>query len=89
MHIVSGLILREIMGETVAVPSGNAAHLLSGLVVMNETGAFLFELLKTERTFDELVQAVLVEYDTDPVTAHADVTEYLELLRQHRLLVEG
>ena len=88
MRIVSGLILREIMGETVAVPSGASAHLLSGLVVLNDTGTFLFKLLQAERTLEELVQAVLDEYDTDAATARSDVTEYLALLRQHGLLLE-
>ena len=88
MRIISGLILREVVGETVAVPSGTSAHLLSGLVVLNETGTFLFELLQSERTLDELVQAVLDEYDTDAATARTDVTAFLALLRQHSLLVE-
>lgn len=88
MRIVSGLILREIMGETVAVPSGDSARLLSGLIVLNDTGTFLLKLLQSEHTMEELVQAVLDEYDTDPVTARSDVTEYLALLRQHGLLVE-
>lgn len=88
MRIVSGFILREVVGETVAIPSGESAHLLSGLVALNESGGFLFGLLRQERTREELVQALLEEYDTDRATAEADVDEYLDMLRKHRLLVE-
>ena len=88
MHIVSGFILREVVGETVAIPSGDSAHLLSGLVALNETGAFLFRLLETEQTEEALIQAMLKEYDTDPATAAADVAQFLDMLRQHQLLAE-
>ena len=88
MHILPGFILREVVGETVAIPSGESAHMLSGLVALNETGLFLFNLLKTDRTEDQLVEALLEEYDTDAETARADVAEFLDLLRQYQLLVE-
>lgn len=89
MRIVSGFILRQVVGETVAIPSGDSAHLLSGLMALNETGAFLFQLLQSEQTEQSLVQAMLEEYDTDAATAAADVAEFLELLRHHRLLMEA
>ena len=89
MRIVSGFILRQVVGETVAIPSGDSAHLLSGLMALNDTGAFLFQLLQSEQTEDSLVRAMLEEYDTDAATAQADVAEFLAMLRQHRLLVEA
>ena len=81
MHIVSGFILREVVGETVAIPSGDSAHFLSGLVALNETGAFLFRLLKSEHTEDSLAirrlgksmkkaytkPMFMVEYYTNPL----------------------
>ena len=89
MRIVSGFILREVVGETVAIPSGDSAHLLSGLVALNEPGQFLFRLLQTDRTQQELVQAMLEEYDVDAASAETDVAEYPAMLRHHRLLIEG
>lgn len=88
MRIVSGFILREIVGETVAIPSGDSARLLSGLIALNETGRFLFGLLQQEQTERSLVAALLEEYEIDPVTAGEDVSQFLQLLRQHGLLVE-
>lgn len=88
MRIISGFILREIVGESVAIPSGESARLLSGLVALNETGQFLFRLLQQEQTEDTLVRALLEEYETDEATAREDVSQFLQLLRQHQLLVE-
>ncbi len=88
MRIVPGFCLREILGETIAVPTGSAAEQLSGLVSLNETAAFLFSRLQTEHTADELVDALLAEYDTDRQTAEQDVQQFLDVMRAHHLLLE-
>ena len=72
MHIVSGFFVREIAGETIAIPSGQAAHRISGLVAFNDTGKFLFELLQTEQTEESLVSALMDTYDVDFTTAQAE-----------------
>lgn len=87
MRIVPGFILREIVGETVAIPSGEAVYRLSGLVALNETGKFLFELLQTEQTEATLVHSLMDAYEVDAATAAADVAEFLELLRQNQMLM--
>lgn len=89
MRIVSGFILREIVGETVAIPSGDSAHCLSGLLALNESGKFMFELLRTEQTEASLLQAILDNYDIDEDTAAADVAEFLATLRENGLLIES
>ena len=88
MRILEGFHLRQIAGDTVAVPSGPVAAKLSGLAVLNDTAQFLFQLLQTEQTEESLVAAMLEQYDTDPATARADVREFVETLRQCQLLVE-
>lgn len=89
MRIVSGFFLREIVGETVAIPSGDAARRLSGLIALNGSGKFLFELLQTEQTEQDLVGAVMERYDIDPDTAARDVSEFLSVLRDNGLLAEN
>ena len=71
MRIVSGFIIRQIAGETVAIPSGASAQLLSGLVALNGSAQLLFQLLQTEQTADTLVHAITDSYEIDlaaPVT---------------------
>lgn len=88
MHIVPGFIVREIAGEIVAIPSGAAAQILSGLVALNPSGKMLFELLQTEQTEDSLVSAMLDNYDIDINTAKSDVSEFLQIFRQSGILIE-
>lgn len=86
MHIIPGFIVRQIAGETVAVPTGEAAHNLSGLIILNETGQRIFELLQTEQTEEALVKSLLDEFDIDESTARSDVSEFLQILRNADVL---
>ena len=88
MHIVPGFVVRQIAGETIAIPAGPAARELSGLLALNGSGQFLFDLLQTEQTPDSLVQSMLDHYDIDEATARADVEEFVEILRSSGVLVE-
>jgi hypothetical protein len=89
MRIVAGFIVREVAGETIAIPAGAAAHELSGLLALNGSGKFLFELLQTEQTEESLVQALLDTYEIDAPTAQADVADFLSILRSSGVLLES
>ena len=88
MRISDQFILRQIAGEYIIIPTGQTTLKFNGMITVNEQGAFLWEVLKEEITEDALVDAVLAEYDTDRQTAQADVAEFLEVLRQKRILNE-
>lgn len=92
MRIVSGFVMRQILGETVAIPSGESAHRLSGLIALNGSARTLFELLQTEQTEqteESLVQGLLEAFEVDRQTACADVAEFVDALRQNGLLIEN
>ncbi len=89
MRIVSGFVVRQIAGETIAIPSGEAARSLSGILALNGSGQLLFQLLQTNQTEDSLVQALLDAYEIDSSTARADVCEFLAILRDNGVLHES
>ena len=88
MHISPDFILRDVAGVSVVIPTGEAARHFSGLISLNETGTFLFTLLREERTEQELVENMLEAYDIDATVAAADVAEFITNLREHRMLAE-
>ena len=88
MKVSNEFILREIAGEYMLVPVGAAASDLNGLIVLNECGSTVFKALQKECTQEDLVQAVISEYDVDAETAAADVAEFLDQLRGIHALVE-
>lgn len=48
------------------------------IVFFNGTGAYLWEKLEQEITLEELLKAVLLEYDIDKETAKAHIQEFLK-----------
>lgn len=82
MIIKKELIQRQIAGETVLVPVGSSVYDANGLFVMNELGAFIWELLPNVETQAQICQAVLQEYDVSEETAARDVAEFMENLKQ-------
>lgn len=89
MRIVPGFVVRQIAGETIAIPTGAAARELSGLIALNGSGKVLFDLLQTEQTEASLVNALLEYYEVDTATAQVDVEEFLQILRSNDVLIEG
>jgi len=87
MKLKSGFVLSEVVGETVVLPSGDDLN-LNMMITLNETGKFLWERLDKGASADELVSALLSEYDVDEKTARASVEKFVEKLRENSFLEE-
>lgn len=74
-------LLREVAGSKVAVPVGAAARKFPGILNLNETGCYLWELLEQERTLDELVDAVTQRYEVTRQQAREDTEEFIKRMR--------
>jgi hypothetical protein len=86
MIIKKELIKREIDEDTILVPVGKAVYDTNGLFMLNELGAFIWDLLPNVDTEEEICQAVLAEYDVTVETAQKDIAEFLEQLRKLDIL---
>lgn len=82
MIIKKELIKREIAGDTILVPVGRTVLDSNGLFVLNELGAFIWEILPKAETEEEICRAILAEYEVTPEEAARDVADFLEKLRQ-------
>ena len=74
-------LLREVAGSWVVVPVGQAARDFSGMMRLNSTGRFLWELLEQEQTEESLVKALLERYDVTADVASKDVAAFLDSIR--------
>ena len=86
MKIKEGFLLKEIAGSYVVVPVGEKLVDFQMMVTLNETGAFLWEKLANDITEEELVAALLGEYDVDEQTAKKDVSEFIKKLNEKEIL---
>jgi hypothetical protein len=73
-------LLREVAGSLVAVPVGAATAAFPGMITLNSTGAYIWELLETEQTIDSLTAAIVARYAVTAQVAQADVRAFVERL---------
>lgn len=88
MKVSDQFILREIAGDSILIPVGEAAISVKGLIALSETGAFLFQKLKNQCSFDDLVSALTAEYEVSAAEAAQDIDAFLNQMRQLHMLVE-
>ena len=82
MIIKKELLKRDVAGETILIPLGKTVYDSHGLFALNELGSFLWDLLPTAQSEEELVSAVLAEYEADEKTVRGDIGEFLDKLRE-------
>ena len=88
MRIEKEFILREIAGDYVIVPTGKTALEFNGLITVNELGAFIWKKMQQDISEDNLVSAILDEYEVKEETARNDVKEFLSKLEEYNILKE-
>ncbi len=80
MKLKKELISREIAGERFLVPVGKSVYDANGLFILTDVGAFIWDLLPNVDSQDQILTAVLTEYQVDEETAKKDITEFLQKL---------
>lgn len=86
MKLKDGFILRSVAGESVVVPTGDDLD-LNMMITLNDTGAFLWRRLETGAEEDELVAALLKEYDVEEQTARTHVAMFIRKLKDHGFIL--
>ena len=80
MKIKDGFVLRKVPGMNLVMPTGKNVKDFNGSLILNDTGAFIFERLQKGSTADETAQALTQEYDVALDTASADVQKIIASL---------
>ncbi|MBO4251393.1 MAG: PqqD family protein [Clostridia bacterium] len=86
MKIKDGFILREVAGSYIVVAVGEAVKNFNGIINLNETGAFLWKILETGGTKEDLVSKLCAEYEVDENTAATDVDKFINNLSEAGLV---
>lgn len=86
MKIKPDFILKQIAGSYVVIPLRSAAVNFNAVIKLSETGAFLWEQLSKGAEKEDLVDALLSEYDVDEATAAGDVDRFLMKLKEADLI---
>ena len=80
MKIKNGFILRKVPGMNLVMPTGKNVKDFNGSLMLNDTGAFIFERLQKGSTQEEIADALTQEYDVSLDTASTDVQKTIDSL---------
>lgn len=86
MKIKDDFILRKVADSYIVVPVNKLTLDFNGIINLNETGAFLFRRLQQGAGREELINALLEEYDVAPDRAAADTDIFIEKVRKADVL---
>ena len=88
MRIKEKYVKTELGEEALLVPVGEEAEQFRGVVRLNETAAYIVDLLRQDRTEKELTDALLEAYDVERAVAEKDVKAMLDTLRNVHALAD-
>lgn len=86
MKIKEDFILRKVADSYVVVPVNRMTLDFNGIINLNETGAFLFNLLQSGAEKQELVDKMLAEYDVTQQKAESDIDSFIQKIKDADIL---
>lgn len=85
MKIKDGFMIREVAGSYVVVPVGKRADEFNGMVHLNETGTFFWNMAEKGCTREELIKEGLDIYDVSREIITKDVDKFINILKSNDL----
>ena len=90
MQIKKDFTIQKVGSSFVAVAVGESSKNFHGMIRLNETGAFLWNLMAEKNCSEnDLVDAILAEYEVDRETVVADVRRIVTELADNNIFIEG
>ena len=86
MKAKPGFVLRNVVDEYILMPKGENIGQFNGTVLFNEVSAFVWEKLQNPMSKEDLLKAILDEYEVDKATASADLDKLLDTLRGYEVI---
>ena len=86
MKAKQGFVLRNVVDEYILMPTGDNIGLFNGTVLLNEVSAFVWGKLKNPVSKEDLLKAVLDEYEVEKAVAAADLDTLLATLKDYGVI---
>lgn len=81
-------LLREIGGEAVLVPVGEAGVFENSVISLNDTCRFLWQLFQTPRSVEDVIAEAKKEYDDPDGVMEQGINQFVKEYLQYGLLKE-
>lgn len=88
MKLCGEFIVRQVMDNIVAIPVGQTALRLNGMILLNDVSKVIWECLEQGTDLENIVKAVTDAFDVSADEARTDITEFCDKLHKVQLLEE-
>ena len=82
MKLKDEFVITDLGESSVLVPVGEMAESLHGIIQLNETAAFIVKQMKDDITIDQIVDALIREYEVERDEAEKSVLAVVEKLNE-------
>lgn len=86
MKLKNGFVLRDLGGQSVVVAVGEATKSFNGIIKLNESSAFLWKQMSGDFSKEQLVSALLSEYDVEESVASQNVDYFVDTLKNNGVI---
>ena len=80
--IKEGFILRRMMSYNIVMGTDKLLKNRPSMLLLNDTGAIVFEGLKAGKSIDEVAESLMAEYDVTYENVTADIMKTIADLRE-------
>ena len=88
MKLQGEFVVRQVMDQIVAIPVGETALRINGMILLNDVSRVIWENLEKETDVEKILTAVTDAFEVSRGEAQADIMEFLDKLRQIQILEE-
>lgn len=75
-------VITDVADSHILVPVGKAAVNFNSIISLNEMGQIIWNMLEKETTSEEILSAILAEYDVTEEKAREDIDKFIAQLRE-------
>jgi hypothetical protein len=80
------IVTRKTGNEYVLVPIANNIADMNSVYTLNETGAFIWDLIDGNRNLEEIIKALTEEYDINQQSASEDVLSLIKNMSNYLII---
>lgn len=86
MKLKGEFVVRQVMDDTVAIPVGQTALQMQGMILLNDVSRVIWQCLEQATDLEAIVDALTQAFEVCDRQAREDTLEFLDKLRQLQLL---
>ena len=88
MKLRGEFVVRQVMDNIVAIPVGQTALRLNGMILLNDVSKIIWDCLEQGTNLESAVKAVTDAFDVSADEARTDILEFCGKLSKLQLLEE-